>query len=111
MPEFPPVCFKRGQTFAFVMMIPTTVADGVLATWTPKAQLRRHKNNTRDGLIANISCSWADPLTSRFVFISHNLTKDWPIGLADLDIQFQSSNGFIIQSTTTQLNIIPGVTQ
>lgn len=103
--------FKRGQTFSFVMGVPDNVEAGTLVHWKPSAQLRKKGNITQQGLIANINTFWADETTTQDVMFYHNNTHKWPLGLAEMDILFTSTNGETLRSDTLTFNIIAGVTQ
>lgn len=106
-----PYPFKQGSTFSFAMAIPEDIDDGALANWIPTAQLRRDRNNGPQGLIADINVYWDDPVTARILIIHHNVTKDWPVGLAELDILFTSASGQTIRSTTVIFDIQRSITK
>jgi hypothetical protein len=105
-----PTAFKRGQTFSFAMKIPDTIEDGFLRSWLPRAQLRKARNTSADGLIAEVSCFWADPKTTRLLTLHHSLTAKWPIGEAELDVVFTSAGGTQIRSRTIKFQIERGIT-
>lgn len=105
-----PTPFKRGQTFSFLMKIPDTIADGFLRSWLPRAQIRKARNTSADGLIADVSCFWADPKTTRYLTLHHSLTAKWPIGEAEMDVVFESASGTVIRSRTIKLQIERGIT-
>ena len=105
-----PTPFKRGTTFSFMFAIPDELPNGYFKDWVPSAQLRRAMNNQPDGLIANVSCFWADPATTRYLIVHHTLTQRWPLGNAEFDILFQSSSGERLSSTTALFNIQRGIT-
>lgn len=50
-----PVPFKRGSTFSFALAIPDDVPDGTFVAWKPMAQIRRARNDSSSGLIADIA--------------------------------------------------------
>ncbi len=106
-----PVPFKRGATFGFAMTIPEEIPDGTLASWLPKAQLRRVRNDSPSGLIADIAVFWLDPATARTLVFHHNVSGNWPIGEAELDVLFTSAGGQTIRSSTILFDIQRGITK
>lgn len=106
-----PVPFKRGSTFGFAMTIPDTIPDGTFASWKPMAQLRRARNDSSSGLIADIAVFWGDPKTTRTLVFHHNVTERWPVGEAELDVLFLSAGGQTIRSTTVLFDIQRGITK
>lgn len=102
--------FKRGSTFAFTLKIPDNIPNGFFKSWVPTAQLRKEKNSSPAGLIAQIECFWADPSTTRYLVIYHGMSSGWPVGRAEFDVLFQSSAGEKIRSTTKIFNIERGIT-
>ena len=103
--------FKRGSTFAFMFAIPSELPNGYFKNWVPTAQLRQAMNSLPSGLIANLSCFWADPTTTRYLIVHHSLTNKWALGNAEMDILFQSSSGEKLPSTTALFNIQRGITE
>lgn len=107
-----PVSFKRGSTFSFMMKIPDTFADGFFRAYLPTAQLRRARNDQPNGLIADISCYWADPNTTRMLCFHNNSTDGWPLGLCELDAKFTAAaGGSKIRTNTVLFNIVRGITK
>ena len=106
-----PLPFKRGQTFSFSMRIPDSIADGFLASWQPTAQLRRARNDSPSGLIAEIACYWLDPDTSRVLGFHHHPTDGWPLGPAEFDVLFTSAGGQTLRSNTILFDIVRGITR
>uniref|UniRef100_A0AB39ACL0 L-shaped tail-fiber protein n=1 Tax=Erwinia phage Fifi051 TaxID=3238787 RepID=A0AB39ACL0_9CAUD len=107
----PNLVFAKGQTFSFLMKIPDSVEAGFFKGYLPKAQLRKYKSNQSNGLIANLNCFWADPKTTKMLTLYDNATENWPVGLAELDVLFQSAEGSLIRSTTVTVQIVRGITQ
>lgn len=105
------VIFSRGTTFSFLMKVPDTITEGQLLSYRPKAQLRKYKSSQPNGLIADLNCFWADPKTTMLLSLYHNLTDDWPVGLAELDVLFEGANGSKLRSTTVQIQITRGITK
>ena len=109
--EDPDLIFTSGQTFSFIMQIPDTVKSGALRHYLPKAQIRKYKSNQANGLIADLNCFWADPKTTKMLTLYHNLTDNWPVGLAELDVVFEGADGTSIRSTTVAVQIVRGITR
>lgn len=105
------IVFKRGATFAYQIEIPSTFPDGYFAAWTPYAQLRVADVEQSSGLIANLTAEWDSYKKTRNVLIGFPVTKDWPIGKAELDILFISADGYRLASETIQVQIERGITQ
>lgn len=105
-----PVVHKRGQTFSYLMKIPDTISDGFMFSWKPTAQLRKARNSSPSGLIAMVNCSWADT-KARTLLLHHNQTQEWPLGLAELDVKFESITGQVLKSNTLTFEIVPGVSK
>jgi hypothetical protein len=103
--------FKRGATFSFMMMIPEYIDDGFMSVYIPTAQLRRKANDQVNGLIADLSCYWADPGVNRYVCFYYQITTDWPLGRAEMDVKFASAQGEKIYSTTTYIDILREITK
>jgi hypothetical protein len=106
-----PTPFKRGQTFSFLLEIPAEIDDGALNSWKPTAQLRRERDNTPTGKIADMNCFWADPGINRYLTVYHNNTGSWPLGLAEFDVLLTSSDGQQLRSTTALFDIQRGITK
>jgi len=105
------ITFKRGSTFAYRIEIPSSFKDGYFASWEPYAQLRQKRNDQEDGLIANLTAEWDSLTKTRAVLIGHPVTKHWPLGEAELDIVFVSSDGFRVTSETITVLIERGITR
>lgn len=113
---------KRGDTFDRLVDIPTVdgdlgYADGYFVGWTPAAQIRRHQapgpNTAPLGeAIATLTCAWVDPLTTRQLRItSSGPTPDWPLGPAEVDVQFtRDSDGYVLSTATAVIEIVRDVT-
>lgn len=106
-----PITFKRGATFSYMFSIPDTVDAGFFKNWFIKAQLRREKNDSPNGLIADIGCFWGDPKTATRVVLHHQQTDKWPLGNAELDILFQSVDGTRVRTKTIPVTIQRGITR
>lgn len=106
-----PLKFKRGTTFAIVLAVPSAIEDGYFREWEVEAQIRRKGDTTNKGLIGSLSARWDDPTTTRQLIIFNNLTDNWPLGPAELDIKFTNASGYRLRTTTLQLEILRGITQ
>lgn len=102
---------KKGSTLSLVLNVPENIADGFLSSWTPSAQIRRHRNPQPSGFIAQLGCFWVDPTKARSVGVFNADTDDWPEGLADMDVLFTSADGQTIHSSTILVEISQGVTR
>lgn len=110
MPTQESISVKRGSTMALVFTIPDTIDDKYFMTWIPKAQLRKSRNDSKEGLIADLACYWVDE-TYKQIVVMHNMTKNWPLGRAELDIAFLSSEGYTLYSSTVEVNIEREITK
>lgn len=106
-----PVPFKRGTTFSFVLDTPSSIVDGFFLDWDVKAQIRKERNNTPAGLIANLSIMWVDEETTRNLTLSYNNTDSWPLGIAEVDVLFVSPTGQRMRSETMVFSIDRQITQ
>lgn len=103
--------FKRGSSFKFSLKLPESVPDGKFAGWTPTAQLRKHRDDRADSLIATVAVAWEDITTTRTLVINHPDTSDWPLGLADFDILLTAADGTKLHSATMFFDIQRSVTK
>lgn len=106
-----PVPFKRGTTFSFVLAIPSTIVDGFFLDWDVKAQIRKERNNTPTGLIADLSTMWVDEETTRSLALAYSNTDGWPLGIAEVDVLFVSPTGQRLRSETMVFSIEREITQ
>ena len=101
---------KRGDTFEFSGVIDVkhqgqTVPD--LTDWLGKSQLRKQSGE----LIADLMFTWIDA-TQRVCNIKHSgSTADWPICVAQMDIEMRSPDNHIVSTQTTEINIAKDVTR
>ncbi len=105
------ISFKRGQTFSISVAVPSIIADGALAGWIPSAQIRKANNGSPSGLITALSSYWDNPATTRNIHLYHNLTEDWPLGKAEVDVLFTSPGGEKLYSETLEFTIERGITR
>lgn len=110
---------KRGDSFDYVVTIPATFEDGYFVGWDVSAQLRKAPSGplaklAREEpgeLIASLDATWADPATTRTLHLLKIDTDTWPMGAAELDIQFRrQSDGYKTSTRTVELQIVRDVT-
>lgn len=108
------VQIRRGDSLDFIAPLAEAdgkgngVADGAFVGWTVHSQIRTAKYGK---LIAELVCSWVDPSTTRTLKLSCIDTRDWPIGDAELNVQFvRTSDGFTWSSEIMQVTITKDVT-
>lgn len=105
------VLFKRGDTFDQLLLIPeATFEDGYFLGWTVTSQLRRQ--TAGNPLIADLVTSWADVAAeTRFLRLTNTNTTGWPIGVQELDVQFEDTDGFVQSTETILVDVIKDVTR
>lgn len=100
---------KRGDSFDRLANIPDTFADGYFVGWTVKCQLRTAQHGK---LIAELECAWVDPATTRILTVRDLDTKDWPLGDAEMDIQFtRTQDGYVRSTSTIAFTITKDITR
>lgn len=103
------IIHKRGDTLDLLAAIPDIYQDGHFVGWTVTAQVRTDKY---DYLLADITCTWADPALTRILHLTTNDTTGWDIGPAEMDIQFtRDSDGYTVSSSTIYFAIVEDVTR
>ena len=105
------ISFKRGSTFAFVVTIPEKLPDGYFQDWEIESQMRRLKDSTPNGLIANLGSRWDNSQTTRKLIIFDAMTDRWPVGMAEMDVLFRAGTGYRIRTKTLVFNINRGITR
>jgi hypothetical protein len=99
---------KRGDTFDRMAAIPSIFNDGYFAGWTVKSQIR---DSRYQKVIADLVCTWDDPLTTRILYIRDFDTTDWPPGNAVMDIEFHNdATGYVLSTNTLNVKITQDVT-
>ena len=106
-----PIPFKRGSTFAFKVKIPRSIPAGYYREWKVESQIRRAKNDGDSGHIADLSCRWEVIEHTRVLVISDNLTNEWPLGLAEVDVLLTSPDGIRQRTETLTFDIDRGITR
>ena len=102
---------KRGSTFSLAFSLPDCIDEGFFSTWKVEAQLRKEGNTMPSGLIANLTAQWDDPVKAKNILVYYKDTSSWPLGLAELDIQLVSIDGFKRSTETVIIDLIHGVTK
>lgn len=96
-----PIEFKRGTTFTYLVMIPKDIGNVVDKQWTTYSSMRKLKNNTSLGHIAFLESKWEpedQESTYNSLTISANDTREWPLGLVELDVMLKANDGTIYAS-------------
>ena len=101
---------KQGDTFDYLINIPSTFANGHFVGWDVTAQLRSASMSGK--LIAQFDVAWVDAVTTRTLRISKMVTSDWPIGNAEFDVQFKRvSDGYVLSTASMELEILKDITK
>ncbi len=88
--------------------IPEVFADGYFVGWVVTAQIRTAQY---DRLIADLTCTWEDDLTTRLLHIQDFATDDWAVGPAEMDIQFtRTLDDYTMSTQTLKVVIVKDVT-
>lgn len=99
---------KRGDTFDALAPIPDIFADGYFVGWVVTAQIRTAQYGR---LIADLTCTWADDVTTRILHIQDFVTDSWEIGPAEMDIQFtRTSDDYTMSTQTLKVMIVKDIT-
>lgn len=100
---------KRGDSFEYLATIPSDYPNGYFVGWTVASQIRTAKYQD---LVADLVCSWVDAVTTRTLKVSKIVTTDWPIGNAEMDVQFvRTSDQTTISTDTIEINIVKDITR
>jgi hypothetical protein len=104
-----PVQFKRGDTFEFLLTVPTDYVDGFWLEWDVTSQIR----TPRGKLIADLTATWEDPAEdTRVLRLFYAETTGWPVGLQEVDVQFTKTSDDTVRSTQTLIvDVVKDVTQ
>lgn len=109
MPEA--ISFKQGRTFSLIISLEESVPIGQYREFTAIAQMRRFSNRTPAGFLASLSVTPLDPDTTNAYLLYFEDTTDWPVGLIELDLHFENSEGFVFYSETLTFNVERVVTR
>lgn len=100
---------KRGDTFDVLAPIPETFADGYFVGWVVTAQVRTAQYGR---LIADLTCTWDDDVTTRILHVQDFDTGDWEIGPAEMDIQFtRTLDDYTMSTQTLKVMIVKDITR
>lgn len=99
---------KRGDSFSRLIDLPAELPDGHFVGWAPSCQVR-DGNNT---LLSDLTCDWVDAETTRQLRVKTIVTTHWPVGQAEMDVQFvRSSDGWTVSTNTHKFSIIRDATK
>lgn len=100
---------KRGDSFEFLATLPSDYPDGYFVGWEVSSQIRTKQYQN---LVAELTCEWVDPVTTRTVKVSKIVTTDWTVGVAEMDVQFvRTSDQTTVSTDTIEVNIIKDITR
>lgn len=98
---------KRGDTWRYIHFADIKDHTGVavnLTGWTLSSQIR-----VNDSLLATLTCSWTNVGAQEFQTYLADTTA-WPLGLAEMDVQFTAPGGDIVSWPTVTIDIARDVT-
>lgn len=101
---------KRGSTFSLAFSLPDCIDDNFFESWRLEAQLRKERNLTPKGLIAQLTTFWGNQ-TNKVICVYGEDTQYWPIGKAELDIRLISDSGSVQHTKTVTVNILNGISK
>lgn len=105
------ISFKRGDTFKFAGTV-SAVVGGVptydFSGWTVQAQLRAKPGGA---LIQQLDALWVNASTGAVTIEQSAASDAWPIGLAEMDLQFTAPSGDRTSTETVIFKIVDGVTR
>jgi hypothetical protein len=101
-----PLELKQGDTFS--VSGPVSVRNGAgdeidLSGWTVTCQIKFTETGNR----VVIAATW---LGVGLVRLFHNATQTWPVGTAEIDLQFTSPDGIKVSTKTEKIKILGDVT-
>ena len=106
-----PRCFKRGPDFNIVLVLPSYVPAAYFSEYTGTAQLRRYKDDSENGFIADITFEWIEPEDARAFRLINTDTVEWPLGLAEIDVLLENPEGKKVGTATILLKIERSITR
>lgn len=101
------ISVKRGDTLAFIARRKN--ADGTPRTGEA-AKLRSQVRTPKGLLLAELVVTEVDPPGDYLFQVGALITKDWPVGTHDCDIQFKDGDT-VISSTTFNIVVVKDVTR
>jgi len=101
---------KTGRSFSFEFLVPEVdYPDGYFIGWTVSCQVRTLETGVK---VADVVCTWDNPLTTRNLLLSVVDTEAWPLGVMEIDVKFRrTSDGLTETTNTAQFVVTPGVTR
>lgn len=100
----------RGDTFALTGEVHVTV-NGQRQLDLTGYQGRSQVRDTRGQLVAELGFAWLDASLSLVALTAPGSTAEWPVGGADMDIQFTAPSGDVVSTQRTRFQIIADVTR
>lgn len=99
---------KRGATLDLSgQLTPTSGQSPNFTNWIGKAQIR----TLNDTVIATLQFSWLNEVTGALRVRSVGSTSDWPLGVAEVDVKFETPAGDYLYTTTQQVAIVREATR
>lgn len=99
----------RGDSFDYTVPMPDSFADGHFVGWQCRSQVRTVKYAE---LVAELTCTWVDPTTTRNLHLFELSTIDWPLVACEMDVQFvRNSDNYTYSSSIESITVIRDVTQ
>ncbi len=99
---------KRGATLDLSgRLTPTEGQSTNFTNWIGKAQIR----TLNDEVIATLTFSWLNELTGDLRIRSSSPTNGWPLGVAEVDVKFETPAGDYLYTTTQQIMIVREATR
>lgn len=105
------IYFAKGTTFTCSAFLPNLTPVGFFQDWTLKSQVRRFKDNTDLGLIADLEVTWADIPNYQQLALYFRNTDRWPVGTAELDVLLVSPEGETVRTSAIVFEITRGITK
>lgn len=94
---------KRGATLDLSgRLTPTDGQTANFTNWVGKAQIR----TLGDVLIDTLEFTWLDAVNGDVRIRSSGLTSAWPLGVAEIDVRFETPAGDFLYTTTQQVLIV-----
>lgn len=94
---------KRGATLDLSGQLkPVGNAPTDFTNWIGKAQIR----TLSDELIATLQFTWLDVVTGALRIRSTASSSAWPLGVAEVDVKFETPAGDFLYTTTQQVMIV-----
>lgn len=98
---------KRGDTLSLSLTLPAAYVDGYFVDWTVTSQIRTPSGR----LISDLVVTWANPATTRTLVLKDSSTANYPIGTANIDVQFvRNSDSFTLSTETIEVDVQRDVT-